>query len=289
MKKQVNKWLAGAGILVLAAVSAGCGKAVETGGGATPAAAEKPGESPAGQAKKVIVGTGTKFPQVCFIDQNGKLTGFDVELIKELDKRIPEYEFEFKTMEFQSLLLSLETNKIDLIAHQMEKNPEREQKYLFNKEPYSIFLNKVAVEINNDTIKTIDDLKGKKVRTGATSNEAYILQEYNKKNNNAIEIVYDNATANDLVDKIRKGRIDATVTSDFALRNYTDKDGKVALKTVGEPLTESDVLYVFRKTDGKLADRIDQAIKEVKADGTLSKLSVQWLGQDFSHVGTQKK
>lgn len=121
MKKQVSKWLAGAGILLLAAASAGCGKAVETGGGTTSAATDKPGESPAGKVQKVIVGTGTKFPQVCFIDQNGKLTGFDVELIKELDKRIPEYEFEFKTMEFQSLLLSLETNKIDLIAHQMEK------------------------------------------------------------------------------------------------------------------------------------------------------------------------
>ena len=39
--------------------------------------------------KKIIVGTGTQFPNVCFIDENGKLTGYDVELIREIDKRLP--------------------------------------------------------------------------------------------------------------------------------------------------------------------------------------------------------
>ena len=52
--------------------------------------------------KKIIVGTGTQFPNVCFIDENGKLTGYDVELIREIDKRLPEYEFEFSTMEFKT-------------------------------------------------------------------------------------------------------------------------------------------------------------------------------------------
>lgn len=68
------------------------------------------------------MGTGTGFPKVCYIDENGKLTGFDVELIKEIDNRLPEYEFELQTMDFSNLLLSLETKKIDLVAHVMEKS-----------------------------------------------------------------------------------------------------------------------------------------------------------------------
>ncbi len=44
-----------------------------------------------------------------------------MELIKELDKRLPQYEFEFKTMDFGNLLLSLDAGKIDLVSHQMEK------------------------------------------------------------------------------------------------------------------------------------------------------------------------
>ncbi len=84
------------------------------------------------KVQKIIVGTGTQFPNVCFIDENGNLTGYDVELVRQIDEKLPEYEFEFKTMEFSNLLLSLETNKIDFVAHQMEVNEERQEKFLFN-------------------------------------------------------------------------------------------------------------------------------------------------------------
>ncbi|MBP2001549.1 L-cystine transport system substrate-binding protein [Paenibacillus shirakamiensis] len=229
--------------------------------------------------RKIIVGTGTQFPNVCFLDDKGKLTGFDVELVRELDKRLPEYEFEFKTMEFSSLLLSLGTKKIDFIAHQMEKNPEREEKFLFTKEPYSIFLNKVVVPKRNTDINSIDDLKGKKVITSATSNEAYILQQYNKKNNSAIDIVYSSGASNDTTNQILNGRVAATISTSFALKFLPNGD---QLKTVGDALTHSDVLFVLRKDEQEVADKLDQAIKSVKDDGTLAKLSIQWLGEDFT-------
>ena len=53
-----------------------------------------------GKVTKIVVGTGTAFPRICFIDENGKLTGFDVELVREIDQRLPEYEFELQTQEF---------------------------------------------------------------------------------------------------------------------------------------------------------------------------------------------
>lgn len=95
-------------------------------------------------------------------DSKGKLTGYDVELVRQIDEKLPEYEFEFKTMEFSNLLLSLETNKIDFVAHQMEVNDEREEKFLFNKEPYNVFPLQVTVHQDNNDIHSIKDLKGKK-------------------------------------------------------------------------------------------------------------------------------
>lgn len=266
-------------LLILTLLVSACGAKNNSG---TNAQTGSTGNSGAAQVKKIIVGTGTQFPNVCFIDEKGNLTGFDVELVKELDKRLPEYEFEFKTSEFDALLLSLETNKIDFVAHQMEKNPEREEKFLFNKEPYSIFLTKVAVDKNDTTINSIDDLKGKKVYTSATSNQGYFLQQYNKKNNDAINIVYSSGGANDIVNLIQSKRVDATLSTDFALAFYPGADGKPALKTVGEPLIQSDVLFVLRKDSQELADKLDEAIKSVKEDGTLSELSIKWLGQDFT-------
>lgn len=278
-------------------VAAGCGKKAATEATTAPAASTTPASSateapPATEAatpaptpvavKKIVVGTGTQFPKVAFIDENGKLTGYDVELVKEIDKRLPEYEFELKTMDFANLLLSLDTSKIDFVAHQMEKNPERIKKYLFNKEPYAFWKTKIMVAKDNNTIKSIDDLKGKKALVGATSAEATILENYNKANKNAIKIVYSSGGANDTVSQLASGRVDGSVGADFILP-IIDPEGKT--KTVGPILTESNILFVFRKDDPAeqvLSDRIDEVIKELKADGTLTKLSTQWLNIDVT-------
>ncbi|MBW7455824.1 transporter substrate-binding domain-containing protein [Paenibacillus sepulcri] len=277
-------------ILAIVLVISACGSKNNTNEGSangTNAAANANTTDTAGtgasqEVKKIIVGTGTQFPKVCFLDENGKLTGFDVELVKEIDKRLAGYEFELQTMDFANLLLSLDTKKIDFVAHEMEKNPEREEKYLFNKEAYAHWKNKIVVAKDNDTIKTLDDLAGKKVLTGATSAEAQILENYNKDHDKKINIVYQSGAANDTVSQLTTGRVDATLAADFSL-SLIDPQGK--LKTVGEPLSDAEILFVFRKNDAddqKLSDAIDEAIKEIKADGTLSKLSTTWLGQDYT-------
>lgn len=257
------------------------------------AASETPSESPSAspsesasaeapkEVKKIVVGTGNQFPQVAFVDESGKLTGFDVELVREIDKRLPEYEFELQVLDFTNILLSLETKKIDLAAHEFEKNAEREAKYLFNKEPYAHWKNKIIVAAdNNDPIESLDDLKGKKVYTTATSAEAQIVENYNKEHDDAIKIVYSNGGSGDLAQQLTSGRAYASIGADFVLP-LLDPEGK--LKTVGKELSESDILFLFRKNDPEqqtLADAVDRAIVELRGDGTLSALSKQWLGFD---------
>ncbi|MFC5703014.1 transporter substrate-binding domain-containing protein [Cohnella faecalis] len=246
-----------------------------------PASSEKPAE-----VKKILVGTTSLFPQVCFLDANGKLTGYDIELVREIDKRLPEYEFDFQLLDsMPSLLLSLETKKVDLVAHEIEKNAEREEKYLFNKEPYAHWKNKIVVaKDNNDPIETLDDAKGKKFLTSASSAADQILKNYNKDHNNALKIVYQSGGANDTVEQISSGRVYGTLAADFTL-SLIDPEGK--LKTVGKALSQADILFLFRKNEPEqqtLADAIDKVLVEIKADGTLSKLSKEWLGQDFTTV-----
>ncbi|MBY0012212.1 transporter substrate-binding domain-containing protein [Paenibacillus typhae] len=289
MKKSIS--LVFASVLTLAI--AGCGNnSNNAGGNSTGSTGNKVAEAAApadttAKVTKIIVGTGTGFPQVCFLDENGNLTGFDVELLKEIDNKLPEYEFDFQTMDFSNLLLSLETKKIDLVAHVMEKNPERELKYSFNKEAYAHWRNRIVVAKDNDSIQTLDDLKGKKVLVGATSAQAQILENYNKENADAINIVYQSGTANDTAAQITTGRVDATLAADFVLPII---DPQSQLKASGPELSSADILYVFRKDDAdsqKLSDAIDGAIKELKTDGTLGKLSTEWLGADVTADSAQ--
>lgn len=241
------------------------------------------GSTSAKPVQQVVIGTSPTFPKVTFIDQQGNLTGFDVQLVKEIDKRLPGYNFKFQTMDFANLLLSLNTNKIDVVANEMEKNRDRSEKYLFNKVPYAFWKTYIIVaKTNHDKIESLDDLKGKKVLTTATTAEANLLEDYNKTHHNAIEIVYTNGSTDDTVSQITSGRVYATLGADFSL-SLIDPQGK--LKVVGKPLASNGVYFVFRKDDPQeqvLANKFDQALKEIKADGTLAKLSTKWLGKDYT-------
>jgi L-cystine transport system substrate-binding protein len=277
-------------LVLTAAFAAGCAAQTKTasttpstGAAATSAATAAPtaqATAASKEVKKIVVGTGTQFPNICFIDDKGNLTGYDVELVKEIDKRLPEYEFELKTMEFKNLLLSLETNKIDFIAHQMEVNEERKQKFLFNDEAYNIFPNKIIVHKDNNTVKSIDDLKGKKLLVTATSNAAVLAEKYNKEHNTGINIVYTGA-GEDAKSLIKQGRADASISTQFAI-DFVNKSVDAQLKTVGEPLSNSKVYFILRKDQEELKKKIDEAVKAIKADGTLGKLSTQWLGADYT-------
>ncbi|MFD0677275.1 MULTISPECIES: transporter substrate-binding domain-containing protein [unclassified Paenibacillus] len=263
---------------------AGCGAKEQTAakGAASTASVASPASAAPQKVKKIVVGTSGTFKDVTFLDEKGNLTGYDIELTKEIDKRLPGYEFEFKTMEFASILLSLEAGKIDLAVNQYEVNPERQAKFLFNDEAYNIWPSKVVVRKDNDAIKSVEDLKGKKVITSPGSNGAVWLQDYNKAHGNPYEIVFSGSGGtNDVISQIKTGRVDATIGTPFSIASR-NRDADAQQKVVGPVLYTSKIYYVLRKDETELKSKIDEAIREIKKDGTLAKLSKQWLGEDFT-------
>lgn len=228
----------------------------------------------------ILVGTGTQFPNICFLDDKGNLTGYDVELVRAIDKKLPEYNFEFKTMEFSNLLLSLETGKIDLIAHQMEVNSEREEKFLFNKEPYNVFPLQVTVNADNNDIQSIADLTGKNVSVSPTSNSAVFIEKYNKEYNLGANIVYSSGSV-DVNNQLATGRLDAIITTPFAVKYYNESN-EAQQKVVGDALLNSKVYFLLNKDEVPLQERIDEAIRELKTEGVISELSKKWLGDDYT-------
>lgn len=230
--------------------------------------------------EKIVIGTGSSFINICFFDKDGNLTGYDIELLKEIDKRLEEYEFEFQTMDFSNLLLSLETEKIDLLAHNMAKNAEREEKFLFNEQPYNAMPLFVVVNEGNTEIQSIEDLQGKTVGVQPTSNSSIFFEKYVKDNNFNTEISYITGST-DLISQLKNGRIDATFSFPFAVDiNNNASDAKQ--KIVGDPLLFTDIFFMFNKDNKELADAVDKVLKELIEDGTVKELSTKWLGADYS-------
>jgi L-cystine transport system substrate-binding protein len=237
--------------------------------------------APADNAKTIIIGTGNAFKPYCYLDDKGDLSGYEIEVLKAVNKKLPQYKFEFQQLEFKNILISLGANKVDIGAHQFEKNPDREAKYLFGEESYTNFILRITVGKNRTDIKSLKDLEGKNVQTSAGSNSAYVLESYNKEHNNAINLVYSSDDAATIVKNIDDGRIDAFVSIKRIVDSYNETYGD-KLKTVGDPIATSNTYYIFRKDDTQLKEDIDKALKELKEDGTLSKISIDILGGDYT-------
>ncbi len=69
------------------------------------------------EVKTIRVGTGNSYNPACYLDDNGEIAGYDYEVLKAVDELLPQYKFEYQTFDFQNVLLSLDSGKIDLAAH----------------------------------------------------------------------------------------------------------------------------------------------------------------------------
>jgi cystine transport system substrate-binding protein len=122
------------------------------------------------ESGKLVVGTeGLYYPVTYFDETTKELTGFDVEVARELGNRLG-LEIEFKTMEFDGLLPALRNGQIDVAANDFTITEERQEKFDFTIPIKHSFGSALVRESDSSGIETVEDLKGKKVGGSATSN-----------------------------------------------------------------------------------------------------------------------
>lgn len=260
-------------ILLSAGIVTGCGSDEKTSGSGD-------------EVKKIIVGTGNAYEPYCYLDEDGNLAGYEYEVLKAVDELLPQYEFEFETYDFANVLLSLDAGKIDIGAHQYELNKERQAKYLFSEESYTTFITYITIDANNNEIKSIDDLQGKRVQTSTGSNTTYLLEQYNEEHkDNPIILVYvDNSTEEETLAGLQNGVWDATVMTKRDADKYNSSygNGSDVLKQVGDPISTSYTYFAFAKDNTELQEAVDGAIKELKSSGKLSQISIDVIGGDYT-------
>ncbi|MBP2626991.1 MAG: tcyK [Firmicutes bacterium] len=236
--------------------------------------------------KKIIIGTGSEYKPYCFLDEKNNLTGFEIEVLKKVNEKLPQYEFEFKTFDFNAILVSLETGKIDLAAHQFEVNPDRKNKYLFGDEGVTIYDLKLAVKENRNDITSLEDLAAINgtVEVGkASANKTAVVDRWNKEHENRLKLILEASDTTITLQNLESGKTDAFVNIQRNVDAYKTTYG-AKIKTVGEPISRSNSYYLYRKNDEtgtQLKKDVDEALKALKEDGTLTDLSKKWLGGDY--------
>jgi ABC-type amino acid transport substrate-binding protein len=231
----------------------------------------------------ITVGTEGVYAPFTFTDEKGQLTGYDVEVVREIAKRVG-LQVKFLPTPWDGMFLGLEAKKFDLIANQIGKNPEREKKYLFS-DDYLVSGAQIIVRGDRaGAFKGLDSLAGLKVGTGIGSNYSKLLEEWNAKGGKPpIDIKYTEGNITTVLQDIVARRLDATVNDRLTV-GYNVKQLKLPLKIVGEPIALVPSHFVTRKdAEGEaLVKKLDEGLAQLKKDGTLVRLSQKWFGADYT-------
>lgn len=249
------------------------------------------GASDNADAKVIRIGTGNSYNPACYLDDNGNLAGYEYEVLQAVDALLPQYTFTYQTFDFKNVILALDSNKIDLAAHQYEWNEERDKNYLFGKEGYTVFDNYVWVtdENNNGSIKSLDDLGGLTTRASAGDNIAFFFENYNKQHpDNKINLDYTTPATNEETAsyyKSNKWNFMVAPKKDIELTNEAYKGLVHFNLAFDKPITSSNTYYLYRKNDAaeeQLRDDVDGAVKELKKSGKLAQISIKYWGGDYT-------
>lgn len=238
----------------------------------------------AAKEQVVIVGTEGAYPPYNFVNKKGEADGYDIDVMNAIAERIPGITFKFEPTAWDGIFVALESGKFDIIASQISRNAEREKKYLFADTPYFYGYSVITFKKGRTDIKNTKDLYGKTVTAGVGSYNTTWLEEYNKKNGNPIKVQYNDGNAAVFFKDIADGRVDATLTDPITTDTYA-KENNLPLEWVvldEQETAPAYFLFANNKNGQKYRDLVEKALQEIKADGTLSKISEKWFGKDYS-------
>ncbi|MGX7023398.1 transporter substrate-binding domain-containing protein [Vagococcus hydrophili] len=238
---------------------------------------KKESKEPAKEKKEWVVATsGTLFPASYYNDKN-ELTGYDIEVVKEVAKRMDK-KVTFKEYNVDGMLTSVQKGSADFAANDFSLSDSRKKKFILSEPLKYSFGSMIVRKSDQSGIKSFEDLKGKKSAGEATTNYMKIAEKYG-----AELVSYDNATNDQYLTDVANGRTDV-ILNDY----YLQKMSVGALPDI--PVMILDDLYfnptenglLFSKENTELKKEIDVTLGEMKKDGTLAKISKEFFGADVS-------
>lgn len=233
-------------------------------------------------AGKLTVGCeGNWVPYVYNEGGTGELTGFEVEIAKEIAARLGvEAEFNVAS-QWDGVIAGLDAKRYDTVICGTNPNPERQEKYYMTV-PYSESPIALVVAADNTEIKTFEDLKGKLAANALSSSSGQIARNY------GAELSDCNLTQ--AMDLLVTHRADAHVNNLTSIVEFlkAKPDTAVTVAAIYKPQNSYEIesSAMFRKEDVELGQAVDKVIQEMIEDGTCYNLAVKYFGQQVADETT---
>ena len=223
------------------------------------------------------IGTEGTYKPFTYHDENNELCGSDVEVGKMIGDNLG-VKTEFSEITWEGLLTSLDTGTVDLVLNQVGVTPEREEKYDFS-DPYLYSYIALITLDDNEEITDWESAEGKKTSLNVSSNYAGIAEQY------GMDITASDTFSKD-IELLLAGRTDCVINNTIAFNDFLTQKPDTPIKIVAVQETPDTVAIPIPKGNEDLLEAVNQAIAELREDGTLTELSEKYLGKDFSREMT---
>lgn len=215
-------------------------------------------------------------------EKDGKLTGYDVEVAKAVFKGSDKYSVTFKKTEWSSIFTGIDAGKYQMGGNNISFSTERASKYLFSTPIGSTPA--VLVVPKNSNIKSYDDIAGHSTQVVQGTSTATQLENFNKDHSSdPVKINYTEETISQILGNLNSGKYDFKIFDAPSVNSIIKEQGLTNLKTIELPSDEKPYIYfIFGQDQKDLQTFVNKRLRELQKDGTLAKLSKEYLGGDYA-------
>ena len=225
-------------------------------------------------AGKLTVGIEGTFAPFTYHDESGELAGYDVEVAQNLAEKLG-VEVAFVEADWDSLLAAEDSGRVDLVINDVGITEERQEKYDFT-DPYFYVCRQVSVAADNEEIKGVEDLDGKKVATTITNSFAEEIQAMGA-------TIVPISTSEEAASLVTSGRADFCLFNPVVLNAYLEQHPQADIKVAFIiPGADELIGIPVRKGETALLDALNTALDEMREDGTLAALSEKYFNGDYT-------
>ena len=226
---------------------------------------------------KFVLGLDATFKPMGYTNEKDESVGFDIDVAEEVCKRMG-VELVKQPINWETKEDNLDGGRIDCIWNGMSVNPSRAERMNLS-EPY--MNNKMVFVVPADSeAQSMADLADKTIGVQNGSSAQTILRDSSIGGTIKVTALPTNIEAMQQMDL---ELVDA-VFMDVIVADYEITTGGKNYRVLPDGLSEEQYAIGFRKNDCALRDEVQRILGEMKADGTLGKISTTWFGSDITTV-----
>ena len=235
----------------------------------------------AASKKEIIVATNAS-PKPFNYEENGELTGYEIELVRAIFKDSDKYEVKFEKTEWSGVFAGLDADRYQMAVNNISYTKERAEKYLYAA-PTAKNPNVLVVKKDDSSIKSLDDIGGKSTEVVQGTTSAKQLEDYNKQHSdNPTVLNYTRADFQQIMGRLSDGQFDYKIFDKIGVETVIKNQGLDNLKVIELPSDQQPYVYpLLAKGQDELKTFVDKRIQELYKDGTLEKLSKQFFGDTY--------